>query len=127
MPPFILAAIPIAIAAVVTVTTLALLVGPFLVPLWGEKMDELNRQKIVKAVQGANDSLGPFIRSTPTDLDDRALAVSEMVVRELGKLGRKNEGKVKAIAAGVVGKSAIQPPLSVGSSLARHGPEARVR
>lgn len=125
MPPWILAAIPAAIGAIVTVTTLALVVGPFLVPLWAATMGEARRKQIAAAVKGANDALGPFIRTTPTDIDDRILAVSEMVVRELGKVGAKNADKVKAIAAGVVAKAAAQP-LST-SSLAKYGPNAKVR
>jgi hypothetical protein len=74
-------------------------------------MDEARRRQIVAAVKGANDALGPFIRATPTDIDDRILDVSDMVVRELGAIGVKNAVKVKAISKAVVTKSA--PSLTV--------------
>ncbi len=105
MPPWILAAIPVAVTALVTACAIALVAGPLVIPLWSAHMDELTRKRIVAAVKGANDALGPFIKASPTDVDDRVLAVSEMVVRELGRVGAKNQEKVKAVAAGIVSKS----------------------
>jgi hypothetical protein len=108
MPPAILATIPVILAALVTACGLALIAGPLVIPLWAAHMDEARRRQIVAAVKGANDALGPFILATPTDIDDRILEVSEMVVRELGSVGEKNASKVKAVAKAVVTKSA--PP-----------------
>lgn len=105
MPPQIIAIIPVVVAALITACGVALIAGPLVIPLWAATMDEARRKQIVAAVKGANDALGPFIKLTPTDIDDRILAVSEMVVRELGKVGEKNAAKVKAIASAIVKKS----------------------
>lgn len=106
MPAAILTMIPVILAALVTACGLALIAGPLVIPLWAAHMDEARRRQIVAAVKGANDALGPFIRATPSDIDDRILDVSEMVVRELGSIGAKNAAKVKAISKAVVTKSA---------------------
>lgn len=108
MPPALLALVPVILAALATACGLALIVGPVVLPMWAAHMDEARRRQIVAAVKGANDALGPFIRATPTDIDNRILEVSEMVVRELGAIGAKNAAKVKAVAKAVVTKSA--PP-----------------
>lgn len=105
MPPQIIAIIPVVVAALITACGVALIAGPLVIPLWAATMDEARRKQIVAAVKGANDALGPFIKLTPTDIDDRILAVSEMVVRELGKVGEKNAAKVKAVASAIVKKS----------------------
>jgi len=111
MPAAVLAMIPVILAALATACGLALIAGPLVIPLWAAHMDEARRRQIVAAVKGANDALGPFIRATPTDIDDRILDVSDMVVRELGAIGVKNAVKVKAISKAVVTKSA--PSLTV--------------
>ena len=103
MPPWILAAIPAMLAAFTAVTTAALIFGPFLVPLWRAQMTEIQRQRILAAVKGANDTLGPIVKSTPNWFDDRLLAISQMVERELGKV---DAVKVNNVASGVVSKSA---------------------
>ena len=106
MPPQIVDLIPIVVAALVTACGIALLAGPLVIPLWSAHMDEARRKQIVAAVKGANEALGPFVKLTPTDLDDRILAVSEMVVRELGKVKAKDVEKVRAVAAAIVHKGA---------------------
>lgn len=106
MPPQIIALIPIVVAALVTACGVALIAGPVVIPLWAAHMDELRRKQIVAAVKGANDALGPFVKLTPTDIDDRILAVSEMVVRELGKVKAKDVEKVRAVATSIVNKGA---------------------
>ena len=102
MPPWILAAIPAMLAAFTAVTTGALIFGPFLVPLWRAQMTEAQRLSILAAVKGANDKLGPIVKSTPNWYDDRVLAISQMVERELGKV---DSVKVNNVASGVVSKS----------------------
>lgn len=106
MPPQVLALIPVVVAALITACGIALLAGPLVIPLWAAHMDEARRKQIVAAVKGANDALGPFVKLTPTDIDDRILAVSEMVVRELGKVKARDVEKVRAVAAAVVTKGA---------------------
>ena len=103
MPPWILAAIPAMLAAFTAVTTGALIFGPFLVPLWRAQMTEAQRLSILAAVKGANDKLGPIVKSTPNWYDDRVLAISQMVERELGKV---DSVKVNNVASGVVSKAA---------------------
>ena len=97
MPPFILAAIPIILAAFVTVCTVAVLVGPFVVPLWVSTMQERDRLRILAAVKGINAALGPIASLTPTDLDNRAATVLVMLEKEIGKAKAH-----KPVAAGIV-------------------------
>jgi hypothetical protein len=103
MPPWILAALPAMLAAFTAVTTGALVLGPFLIPLWRAQMSELQRQRILAAVKGANDTLGPIVKSTPNWFDDRLLAISQMVERELGKV---DAAKVNSVANSFVNKVA---------------------
>jgi hypothetical protein len=117
MPPQILALLPIVLAALMTACGIAMIAGPLVLPLWAAHMDEADRRRIVAAVKGANDALGPFIRATPTDIDNRILEVSEMVVRELGKVATRNPVKVQGIAKAVVGKSAVRAVSAAGSSV----------
>lgn len=115
MPPWIVAAIPAMLAAFTAVTTGALVFGPFLVPLWRAQMSEIQRQRILAAVKGANDTLGPIVKSTPNWFDDRLLAISQMVERELGKV---DPVKVNNVASGVVSKSVASQsgaPVATGA------------
>jgi hypothetical protein len=104
MPPFILAAIPIAIAGLVTVCGLALVVGPFVVPLWVKTMAEKDRLRLLAAVKGINETLGPLTKLTPTDLDDRVAQVLLMLEAEVGKAKAAKPVAV-GIARAVVAKS----------------------
>ena len=115
MPAWILAAIPVAIGALVTVCTIALVVGPFIIPLWGQTMDELKRKKFVAALKGVNDQLALLVNATSTDLDNRVADVLRMVERELGKVKGKDAVKLESIARSVVAKSA--QPVSAKSLL----------
>lgn len=142
MPPFILAAIPIAITAFVTVCALALAVGPFVVPLWVSTMEEKQRVAILNAVKGINKALGPIVAVTQTDLDNRAAAVLVMLEQELGKAkGKKEEAKRANITAAVISDSIATRsgvPVGVGAlaggiagaslkNLSAFGPEAKAR
>jgi hypothetical protein len=105
MPPFILAAIPIAIAALITVCGVALIVGPFVVPLWVATMAEKDRLRLLSAIKGINDTLGPLTKMTPTDLDDRVAQVLLMLEAEVGK-SKAKKPVAAGIARAVVAKSA---------------------
>ena len=106
MPPFIFAAIAAAIPILLTVLAIAMMVGPFVIPLWAKTLDEKKRLQLVAAIRGANDALGPIVRVTPTDIDDRIAAVLRMVEVELGKAkGKSAVIKRDNIAAAVVGKA----------------------
>jgi len=107
MPVWIVAAIPSAVAAILVVCGIAMLVGPFAIPLWAATLDEKHRLRLVAAIKGANDALGPVVRLTPTDLDDRIAAVLRMVEIELGKAkGDATTYKRQAVALAIVTKSA---------------------
>jgi|GEM_PF-5175183 len=106
MPPWILAAIPAAVAAILVVCGIAMLVGPFAIPLWAATLDEKHRLRLVAAIKGANDALGPVVRLTPTDLDNRIAAVLRMVEIELGKAKGHADIKRQAVALAIVTKSA---------------------
>jgi len=104
MPPFIVVAIPIAIAALVTVCGVALVVGPFVVPLWVHTMAEKDRLRLLSAIKGINETLGPLTRMTPTDLDDRVAQVLLMLEKEVGK-AKASKPVAAGIARAVVAKS----------------------
>lgn len=105
MPPWILAAIPIAVGAVVSVCTVALFVGPFVIPLWAQTMEEKKRVKFVAAVKGALDNVESFVIATPTDIDNLLLKVGRMLEKELGKVKGKDAEKLENITMSMVSKA----------------------
>ena len=105
MPPWIIAAIPVAIGALVSVCTAALFIGPFVIPLWAQTMEEKKRVKFVAAVKGALDNVESFVISTPTDLDNLLLKVGRMLERELGKVKGKDAEKLESIKTSMVAKA----------------------
>lgn len=105
MPPWIIAAIPIAVGALVSVCTAALFIGPFVIPLWAQTMEEKKRVKFVAAVKGALDNVESFVISTPTDLDNLLLKVGRMLEKELGKVKGKDAEKLESIKQSAVSKA----------------------
>lgn len=94
MPPWILAALAAAVAAVPVVVAGALMVGPFVLPLWFKQMKEADRIRLRDATKGAFDIVSVFARSTPTTVDDMAAQVLKMVEQEVGKTLKPSDAVV---------------------------------
>jgi hypothetical protein len=94
MPAWILAALAAFAAALPVVVAGALLVGPFVLPLWLKQLKEADRVRLRDATKGAYDIVSVFARSTPTNIDDMAAQVLQMVEQEVGKTLKPSDAAV---------------------------------
>lgn len=104
MPPWIFAAIPAVLAATAAVVTGALLVGPFVLPIWLRTLKKLDRERLLAATKGAFLVVSEIAKRTPTTLDDDVAKIIKMVEVETGKslVGEARkvvDGAVRAMAA----------------------------
>lgn len=122
MPPWILAAIPVALGALSALIALAALTGPFLVPLWAKTVNKKDREKILAAAKGAYNPVKLFVTMTPTTLDNdlpRLLqifidGVTESLKEEVGaKLVKENPIYIAKVVESMVAKDILDKGLAV--------------
>lgn len=104
MPAWILAAIAAFTGALPVAVAGALLVGPFILPLWLQQLKEADRVRLRDATKGAYDVVSAFARGTSTNIDDMVAQVLQMVEQEVGKSLKPSDAVVvsniaKALAA----------------------------
>ena len=112
LPPWLIAAVPAILGGIAAALTGALVIGPFLLPVWMRTLSKADRERLLAQTLGAYKVAASIAAKTPSSLDDDVAKILKMVADEAGRSLKDDEKRFVEGVARATHADPSKPNLS---------------